>query len=181
MARSSKKLSPSETKQQLRGEALQNLIEMVIRELAANAKKSGVKYEYNASATARMVPTTRKSLAKHGEIVARILRDLDARRRMATGEVTAEHLRDQVAYLKEQIAGRDKTIAALRAHHIDIYKRFHEHSLDAELLIRPILHKESEETGECILCGANAEPLGKSNHKSNVVQLKRGASTQASK
>lgn len=181
MARSSKKPKPCEMKQQLRGEELQERIEVVIRALAEKAKRAGLQYEYNASETARMVPTTRKSLAKHGEIVARILQDLHARRRMATGEVTAEHLRDQVAYLKEQIAGRDKTIAALRRHHIDIYKRFHENSLDAELLIRPILQKESEEADGCILCGLKAEPLGKSDHKSNVVQLKRRAAEPASK
>lgn len=181
MAKSSKKSHPCETKQQLRGEALQGRIEAVIRALAAKAKKAGMQYEYNASETARIVPTTRKSLAKHGEIVSRILQDLDARRRMATGEVTAEHLRDQVAYLKEQIAGRDKTIAALRAHHIDIYKRFHEHSLDAELLIRPILQKESEEADGCVLCGIKADPSAKSNHKSNVAQLKRRTSEPASK
>jgi hypothetical protein len=138
--------------------------------------KAGVQYEYNASEIARMVPTTRKSLAKHGELVALILLDLDARRRMATGEVTAEHLRDQVAYLKEQIAGRDKIIAALRAHHIEIYKRFHEHSLDAELLIRPILQKESEEAGACLLCGAKADSSGRSKHTSNVLPLKRRTS-----
>ncbi|WP_225765270.1 hypothetical protein [Stenotrophomonas sp. Marseille-Q4652] len=181
MAKSKKESSPSKTSQQLRGEALRERIEAVIRGLAAKARKAGVQYEYNASEIARMVPTTRKSLAKHGELVAFILLDLDARRRMATGEATAEHLRDQVAYLKEKIAGRDKIIAALRAHHIDIYKRFHEHSLDAELLIRPILHKESEEAGGCILCGVKADPSAKSRHKSNVIQLQQRKSVAASK
>ena len=176
MARSKNESQPSKTNQQLRGEALQRRIEAVIRALAAKAMKAGVQYEYNASEIARIVPTTRKSLAKHGELVALILLDLDARRRMATGEVTAEHLRDQVAYLKEQIAGRDKIIAALRAHHIDIYKRFHEHSLDAELLIRPILQKESEEAGACLLCGGKADSSGRSKQTSNVLQLKRRTS-----
>ncbi|MCZ8318802.1 MAG: hypothetical protein O9303_08315 [Silanimonas sp.] len=163
-------------RQQLRGEALQVRIEAVIREAASAAARSGKSYRYNASDISRRVPTTRKSLAKHEELVARVLQDLDARRRMVTGEATVEHLRDHVAYLREQVSIRDQMIAALRAHHIDIYKRFHEHSLEAELLIRPILHKESAELGACILCGTTPFPSSMKKQESNVVNMRRRAS-----
>lgn len=131
MTKSSKSSLGAGKRPQVRGDALQERIGAVMRVLAAQAQNEGKKYVYNASEVARLVPTTRKSLAKHGGHVASVLQELDGRRRMATGEATAEHLRDQVGYLKEQIADRDKKIAALRAHHIELYKRFHEHSLDA--------------------------------------------------
>ena len=151
---------------------MERRIEAVIRELAVEAQRAGKQYVYNASQTARAVPTTRKTLARHDKLVARVLKDLEARRRMATGEATVEHLREQVAYLKEQIEERDKTIGSLRAHHVNIYQRFHAHSLDAELLIRPILEKESEELGECIFCGTKAEAPGQFRRKENVINVK---------
>lgn len=160
-----------EARRQLRGEALEQRIETVIRELAAQKQQVGAEYVYNASETARAVPTTRKTLAKHNELVTRVLGDLEARRRMSTGDATVEHLREQVAYLREQIAERDKTITGLRAHHIDIYERFHAHSLEAELLIRPVLEKESEEAGECLFCGTKADATAKLKRETNVIQL----------
>lgn len=160
-------------KSQLRGEALEVRIEAVIRELAQKAQQDGKQYVYNASRTAEAVPTTRKTLAKHEVLVARVINDLDARRRMVTGDATVEHMRDQIAYLKEQIAERDRTISALRAHHVDLYKRFHAHSLDAELLIRPILEQESEEVGECLFCGTKVDKTKGLSRASNVITLER--------
>ncbi|SEP07528.1 hypothetical protein [Aquisalimonas asiatica] len=157
---------------QLRGEALKRRIEAVIRELAAKARRSGKEYVYNASQAANAVPTTRKTLAKHEELVARVLEDLEARRRMVTGDATAEHLRENIAYLKEQIAERDRTIDSLRAHHVDIYQRFYAHSLDAEILIRPILEKESEQAGKCLFCGTKITDEEQFKQAINVIDLK---------
>lgn len=171
----------AQTNKQLRGSELQVRVEEVVRGLAEKAKKSGMQYIYNASEVARLVPTTRRSLAKHGEHIAHILQDLDARRRMATGSATAEHLRDQIAYLREQIADRDKRISALSAHHIEIYKRFHAHSLEADLLIRPILERQSEEAGVCILCKRATGVEGMSKQKSNVVPLESRKSSRTPK
>lgn len=161
-------------RRQLRGEALEKRIEGVIRELAAQAQKAGKEYVYNASQVAREVPTTRKTLAKHDEIVAHVLKDLEARRRMSTGDATVEHLREQIGYLKEQIAERDKVISGLRAHHVDIYERFHAHSFEAELLIRPILEKESEEAGACLFCGTKTDKMGGYKRAANVASLRVG-------
>jgi hypothetical protein len=161
-----------EPKPQLRGAALETRIEVVIREMASQARVAGEQFIYNASRTANLVPTTRKSLAKHGECVARILNELEARRRMTNGDATVEHLREQIGYLKEQIADRDKTIKGLRSHHIDIYQRFHAHSLEAELLIRPILEIESKDAGECLFCGTKVDATKQLKRPSNVVQMK---------
>lgn len=163
------KLAPKT--QQLRGEALEKRIEAVIREQALATLKTGAEYIYNASRIARIVPTTRKSLAKHGVLVARVLEDLNARRRMSNGEATAEHLSEQIAYLRDKIAEKDKTIAALRSHHIEIYRRFHEHSIEAEILIRPILEKESDEAQECLLCKRKIESSENLKRPSNVLNI----------
>lgn len=159
-------------RKQLRGEALERRVETVVRELAAQAQQEGKEYVYNASQVARLVPTTRRTLNKHGDFVETLLQDLAARRRMVTGEATAEHLREQVAHLKEQIAERDKVILSLRMHHVDIYQRFHAHSMEAELLIRPILESESEEAGQCLFCGTKTEALGSLKRENNIIPLK---------
>lgn len=153
MSDSRKRARLPKAKRQLRGVALEKRIETVIRNFAVQAQQSGRKYVFNASQIARGVPTTRKTLARHNELLTRVLDDLGARRRMVTGEATVEHLREQLTYLTDQLAERDKMVNALRAHHIEIYQRFHANSMEAALLIRPVLEKENAEAGKCLLCG----------------------------
>jgi hypothetical protein len=149
--------SRSNGKLQLRGQALDDRIEAVIGELAELAQESGRPYVFNASEVARKVPTTRKSIAKHEERVGRVLEKLDATRRLVTGDATIEHFREQIAHLKSEIAQRDKTILALRSHHVEIYRRFYGASLEGEMLLRPILEQERDEARRCLLCGAGVE------------------------
>ena len=158
-------------RRQIRGDLLDQRIRDVIRELAVRAREAGVEYVYNASRVAREVPCTRKTLARHDGTIEMVLADLASRRRMVTGEGTAEHLRDQVAHLKEELAKRDKAIQSLRMAHVEIYTRFHCQSLPAALLIRPILEAECEEAGCCILCGAAPTGPGRRKHENNVVVL----------
>lgn len=154
---------------QLRGEALERRIEAVIRELAAEAKRAGKGFTYNATKVAEQVPTTRKTLRSHDELVESVLADLDARRRMVDGNATIEHLREQNALLKEKIEDREKTILALRSHFANIYERLHANSIEAAHLIRPIVEAESSHAGHCLLCGGETTT---SPHQSNVVTLK---------
>ena len=156
-------------KRQLRGEALERRIEAVIRELASEAKRAGESFTYNASKVAEQVPTTRKTLRAHDDLVESVLADLDARRRMVDGNATVEHLREQNALLKERIEAREKTILALRSHCANIYERLHANSIEAAHLIRPIIDAESANAGHCLLCGGEAPTLSR---QSNVVPLK---------
>lgn len=166
-----KSIEGTSGKPQLRGAALEKRIETVIRDLAAQSQASGKEYVYNASKVAKLVPTTRKTLGKHDNVVERLLKDIDARRRMVTGDATMELMRDKIEYLKEQIAERDKMISSLRAHHIEIYRRFYMHSLDAEILIRPILELECEEAGECLFCGAKSDNIEQFKRKTNIFPI----------
>lgn len=161
-------------KQQLRGDALEQRIETVIRELAVQTQKLGKEYVYNASHVAKLVPTTRKTLGKHQHVVERLLKDIKARRRMVTGDATVEQMREKIEYLKEQIAEKDKIVLSLRKHHIEIYHRFYAHSLDAEVLIRPILEQECKEAGECLFCGAKADTPEQFKRKTNIFPMKEG-------
>lgn len=160
-------------KRQLRGEELEQRIELVIRELAAEIRDAGKEYMYNASAVARRVPTTRKTLRRHDRLISRIVEDLAARRRMASGVVGLEQFRDQVSRLKEELAERDKVIQALREHHIEMYARFHGHSLEGEALLRPILEIECSEAGRCILCGGEVRDPAKNRLQSNIVPIRK--------
>lgn len=173
MAKTPRTRKHSQVKRQVRGDLLDQRIEAVIRELAARARAAGKEYVYNASWTAREVPCTRKTLTRHDGVIERVLGDLASRRRMVTGEATVEHLRDQVAYLREELAKREKLIQSLRSAHVEIYTQFHHQSLPAALLIRPILEAECEEAGCCIFCGDT--PAGPNRYKpsSNVVAMTR--------
>lgn len=151
---------------QLRGKKLDERIEVVIRELAGIAEAKGKKYVFNASQVARTVPTTRVTIDRRRALIDKVLKELDSQRRMVTGDATIEQLRDQLARLKEKIAERDVQINALRAHHIDIYERFHANSLEAKLLIGPILEQEAKEAGHCFFCGGE---IGSFARESNVV------------
>jgi len=70
------------TRRQLRGEDLQKRIETVIRDLANEAKKAGKSFIYNATKVAERVPTTRKTLRSHDELIERVLAELKAQRRL---------------------------------------------------------------------------------------------------
>lgn len=164
-------------RKQVRGDLLDQRIEVVIRELAARVRGAGNEYVYNASQTASEVPCTRKTLARHDGVIERVLCDLASRRRMVTGEATVEHLRDQVAYLREELAKREKLIQSLRSAHVEIYTRFHHHSLPAALLIRPILETECEKAGCCIFCGDTPAAPNGYKRSSNVVAIPRKSDT----
>ncbi len=142
------------TKKQLRGEALQKRIGVVIKEHHTQATKDGVNYIYNATHVAKDVPTTRKTLSKHDDFIDNVIRALKVKRRTSTGNATIEFLRERIKSLKEDLSEKDKIISALRHNHLDIFKILHENSIDAQNLVRPIIEKESKELGTCILCGS---------------------------
>lgn len=125
--------------------------------IAADASKTGKEYVFNASEIARRIPT-RKSVAKHANFVARVLSDLAIRRRAVTGHAAAEQLRKQNAHLKSELNRALQRLQALRIHHVEIYRRLYLHSIDAEVLIRPVLKKESRLVDCCILCGERTDP-----------------------
>lgn len=142
---------------QLRGEALKERISAVIKSQHLEARKDGKTYIYNASSVAKEVPTTRVTLNKHGEFIQKILNSLKAERRSSSGQALADALRDKIEDLKEELAEKDRMIATLRMHHIAIFQTLHDNSIIGKELIRPILEVESEEAGECILCGPSTK------------------------
>ncbi len=137
----------------LRGSKLEARIEDVIRALAADAERADGPYVFNASEVARLVPTTRPSLRKHESKIKAVLSELDARRRNVSGDSTKDRLEKRVKFLEKNLADRDRMLAGLREHHIEIYLRIYGASLDGKILIGPVLRAESVVLGECVLCG----------------------------
>ena len=150
------------TRRQLRGEELEKRIEAVIKELAKQASEDGAEFVYNATRVAEKVPTTRRTLSKHDDLVERVITELNARRRMHTGQATMEFLRDRIESLKDQLAECNEELNQLRSHHVHIYEQLHAHSIKGEALVKPILQEESREAGHCILCGSekSSKPKG---------------------
>ncbi|MEE4246976.1 MAG: hypothetical protein V2I33_16305 [Kangiellaceae bacterium] len=146
----------SENKQ-LRGEALLQRIESIIRKQCLEARKSGKNYIYNATSVSKEVPTTRVTLNKHGEFIQKVLNSLKAERRSSSGQAIVDALRDKIEDLKDEITKKDEMISALRRHHIAIFETLHANSIIGKELIRPILEVESDEADECILCGPSTK------------------------
>lgn len=164
---------------QLRGLELERRIEEVIRELAAQVHKKadGTKFTYNATQVAKSVPTTRRTLAKHEELVTRVLSDLDARRRMVDGSATLFHLQEQIEYLKEQLLDRDKTINGLRSYHGELYRLIYTHVPDAGRILIPSIEKKSWTEDGCLFCGSKTHIRQREPKGSNIISLKPTNST----
>ena len=144
-------------RQQLRGEKLLTRIKAVIKELYIQSSKNGRKYVYNATQVSQEVPTTRRTLARYDDEIENLLSELDAGRRTSNGEATIEILRDKVEDLRGKLREKEEIIAALRNHHLDIFKTLHLNSIEGKELIRPILDQESKELGVCLMCGSDYE------------------------
>jgi hypothetical protein len=158
-------------KGQVRGNALKKRIEAVIKELAEKSLSTNNLYVYNATKVAEAVPTTRKTLARYEELVAKTLDDIDARRRMTNGNATVEILKSQLNILKEKLKDQEKQLDSYREHHIYIYKQLHAHSLNFGLLIRPGYERLSLEAGKCLFCNTKTEDTSTLIRESNVISI----------
>lgn len=156
---------------QLRGQDLEKRIELVIREVSNEANKTGKQFIFNATKVAALVPTTRRTLSKHSDLIDRIVGELKSRRRMSDGSATLELMQDRIRHLQQTIQEQEKVINELRMHHVEIYRRFHAESLSAEILIRPILESECIEAGHCIFCETSVENARRLVQKSNVIDI----------
>jgi predicted transcriptional regulator len=136
---------------QLRGRALEEHVETVIRNRAAEAHESGEMYVYNATEIAQRAGTTRKTLRRHERAISSVLAALKLERRTATGDVRNGRLCERIVRLQRVIAEQEKQISALRESHVEIFQRLYEQA-DAELLIRPILRRLSDADERCLLC-----------------------------
>lgn len=114
----------------LRGKRLKARIRAVIIELAATARREGRKYRFNASEVARLIPTTRKTLARHDDFIDEVLRETKSDRRMAFGFGELEAHRKSSRRLKQKLADVTAELEALRACHLQIFSLLYEESVD---------------------------------------------------
>jgi flagellar biosynthesis chaperone FliJ len=158
-------------KVQLRGDELRKKISDVIRDMAEIYQQKNIEYVYNASELSRKIGTTRKTLRNHQAFIDVLIEELKVRRRMADGNGTVEALKSQIGLLRNQLIEKDKQLLSLRNHHVEIFKRFHDISLDTEYLIRPVIEKECIELGHCIFCGTEVEKAAMIKRSSNVINF----------
>lgn len=75
------------SRRQLSGEELRKRIMVVIREMYEECRRADKECAYNATKVSDSVPTTRKTLLKHDDLIVSVLNDLESRRRMDTGGI----------------------------------------------------------------------------------------------
>jgi transposase-like protein len=145
---------------QNRGEDLRREIAEGIRKLAAEAKTAKKKYTYNASQLAAAIGTSRPSLAKHFDVVDRVLKEIEAQKRMENGEGVIQLMRERIERIELEKEQLKKELEILRNHHAEIYLQVYYNAGNLEPLIRPIVEEEIFEADRCILCHHKIEEIG---------------------
>lgn len=155
---------------QLRGDALASRIKDVIRDLSAEAAKSGRPFVYNASQVARLIPASRTTLRRYDRIVSTTLQSMKAGRRKSSDESQSARYQKDNERLKRRLEELERALIAVRRHHVAIYRQFHLYSVDVTPMIRPIIEAECNEDGHCIFCGS--EWRERASTGNNVIHLK---------
>jgi len=134
---------------QLRGQKLLDAIEICLRQLAG--EKDG--YVYNASELARRVGCSRPTLDSKAEFIDGVLIKIGAEKRLKREHPLIEHLHTRIERLEDEKQMLKRELDALREHHAQIYSTLYRQSVDAAVLIKPIVEAESIGKEKCILCG----------------------------
>ncbi len=154
-------------KPQLRGQKLLDVIEACIRQLAAEKER----YVYNASELARLVGCSRPTLNAKADFIDEVLTKIGAEKRRQSEHPLLEQLRERIEDLEADKKTLKKELSALRKNHAKIYSTLLNESVDASLLIKPIVKDESLKLGKCTLCSQKLSEGHKYSSKSTVVHL----------
>ncbi len=148
---------------QLRGQKLLNEIEAGLKYLA-NKKE---KYTYNASELSRHIGCSRPTLNQKASFIDEVLIKIGAEKRLKKTHPSLVHLNAKIDQIENENATLKDELNALRIHHANIYSALYMESVDASILIKPIVKKESIMQGKCILCGEDTqnEQIQKNNLK----------------
>lgn len=157
---------------QLRGDALKVRIREAVREHAEDMGDRTDPNRVSMKAIAERVPCSRTTLQKYESVVADALRDLGYRAARRTGDARAEALAHRVELYKQQIDDLKAELAALRAHHADLYGRLLMESAPMAALVRDDAVAASQRDRCCVLCGGPPP----SETPTNVVDLPANAS-----
>ena len=138
---------------QLRGDALKARIREAVREHVEEMSDRIDPDRVSMKAIAEKVPCSRTTLQKYETVVADALRDLGYRAARRTGDARAEALAHRADLYKQQIDDLKAELAALRAHHADLYGRLLMASAPMAALVRDDAVASSQSEGRCVLCG----------------------------
>lgn len=147
------KTAPDPKAPQLRGNSLKARIGEAVREYAREMEDRIDPQRISMKAIAKRVPCSRTSLQKYEAVVADALRDLGYRAARRTGEARAEALAHRAELYKQEVGELRAELAALRAHHADLYGRLLMASAPMAALARDDVIAASQRNGRCVLCG----------------------------
>ena len=136
-------------KKQLRGEALKSGIELCLTQLADDNEK----YVYNASELSKRVGCSRTTLNKYQDFIDEVLGRMNAEKRLKRDHPLLEQYQYRIEQLEADNKELQMELNALREHHASIYTTLQMQSVDAALLLRPVVQNESRKAKSCILCG----------------------------
>lgn len=154
-------------KPQLRGQKLLDMIELCLRELAHENNN----YVYNASELSRRVGCSRPTLDSKSEFIDNVLNKLGAEKRLKKDHPVLEHFHIRIERLENEKKALEKELDALRVNHARVYSTLYMASVDASVLIKPIVEGESVIRGKCILCDQTVNENHKFHSGSSVTHL----------
>jgi len=152
---------------QLRGQKLLDALEICLRQLAGEKES----YVYNASELARRVGCSRPTLDNKAEFIDSVLTKLGAEKRLKREHPLIEHLHTRIERLEDEKQILKRELDALREHHAQIYSTLYMQSVDAAVLIKPVVEGESIGREGCILCGQALTGDHQFPAKNSVVRL----------
>ncbi len=154
-------------KPQLRGQKLLDVIEACIKQLASENEG----YVYNASELARLVGCSRPTLNAKADFIDEILTKIGAEKRRQSEHPLLEQFRERIEDLESDRKALENELSALCKNHAKIYSTLLNESVDASLLIKPIVEDESLTLGRCILCSQKLSEDHKYPIKGTIVHL----------
>lgn len=154
-------------KPQLRGQKLLDVIELCLRQLAHEDDS----YVYNASELSRRVGCSRPTLDSKSEFIDSILNKLGAEKRLKKDHPVLEHFHIRIERLESEKMALEKELDALRENHAEVYSILYMQSVDASVLIKPIVEGESVIQGKCILCSQAVNESHRFHSSSSVTHL----------
>ena len=152
---------------QLRGQDLLNAIENCMRDLSS--KKDN--YVYNASEIARLTGCSRPTLNAKADFIDSVLDKIGVERRLKSTNPQLERLHVKINKLEAENTKLERELQSLRENHAGIYSTLLNHSVDASVLIAPIVQDESLKQGACVLCKQPVSSDHTVSTTSTVVQL----------
>jgi len=155
-------------KKQLRGEALKRRIECLLRAIIYDPDNIGRRSSVSLTKLARQVPCSKTTIYKYQDYIEHVLNDSLFRIERRTGKISTDNLIDLVGRQSKEIEKLKDELAAMHAHHRELYSRLLRSSVELSALVEEQAMVTASTTGRCVFCGEVGKEIG----ARNVYQFK---------